>query len=222
MTTIKGFLKNKLTFLFSLLVLLTGCGPKVALAPNPSPASGRGEHIKPNETIEVDQQNGSKTVSSTSTAAITSWEISGGIAAKGPQEAWTASFNWVEQSPHNYQLRLIGPLGGKTILIKQNSGQVTYQEGQRLITAKSAESLLYKETGIKMPVASLYYWSRGLPAPSAPHSFKNISGVNVLNQSGYTIAYLNYKVVNGIKLPTKIHLQGQGVMIKLAIRQWSF
>ncbi|OGV27836.1 MAG: outer membrane lipoprotein LolB [Legionellales bacterium RIFCSPHIGHO2_12_FULL_37_14] len=115
-------------------------------------------------------------------------------------------------------------MGGGATLITCSGGKVTYQDEHKKISANSASSLMKQQTGVSLPVESLYYWARGLPAPSAPVSSSSYGPQKQLlqlKQSGYTLNYSDYKVFHGYRLPNKILLEGQGVRLKLVIKSWS-
>lgn len=158
-----------------------------------------------------------------SPSTLSSWNISGAIAAKKNTKGWTASLNWLQQGPNQYQLRLFGPLGGGTVLIEKHGSVVTYTDGPKKKTSNNAEDLLQKETGIRLPVNDLYYWVRGLPAPGSVQSTQRDADNRIIsiNQAGYTINYTGYTTASGMSLPCKIRLQGAGVVIKLVIKHWN-
>jgi len=157
------------------------------------------------------------------TATISSWEIKGAMAAKNKAKGWSATMNWVQNGPGNYQIRLMGPLGGGTVLIKKQGGTVTFQDGPKIATSGNADELLLKQTGIRLPVSNLYYWVRGLPAPGGIISEKRdqFNHLELLRQSGYTINFTKYTSVKGIDLPCVIRLEGNGVMVKVIIKNWT-
>lgn len=164
-----------------------------------------------------------KTSSSHNQASnISSWDLSGAIAARNKTKSWTASINWQQQGPNRYQIRLLGPLGGGTIVVEKQGNVVTYRDGPKKIASSDADKLLFAQTGVRLPVNSLYYWVRGIPAPGNVNSEKHATGgaTSELHQDGYTITYLQYTLVNNTPLPTKIRLEGRGVMIKLVIKHW--
>lgn len=157
-----------------------------------------------------------------SATSVGSWELSGAMAARSKSKAWSASVNWLQRGASSYQIRLFGPLGSGTVMIEKNGSMVTYRDGPKTVTSSSADSMLRKETGVGLPVANLYYWVRGLPAPGAIQSEKRDANNNlsVLRQSGYTIQYNGYTSAGGVVLPSQIRLQGNGLFIKMVIRRW--
>ena len=155
-------------------------------------------------------------------SSISSWEISGAIAARNSKKSWTASLNWAQHGINQYQIHLMGPLGNGTVVIERNGERVTFIDGNKKVSSSNADDLLYRQTGIRLPVNSLYYWVRGLPAPNAIKSSQYDANSNLisLNQSGYNINYTGYTMINNVNLPSKIQLNGNGVVIKIVIKQW--
>jgi outer membrane lipoprotein LolB len=153
---------------------------------------------------------------------LSAWDISGAIAARNPKKAWTASLNWHQKSANEYQIRLFGPLGGGTVIIEQHGSVVTYRDGPKTATSTHPDDLLQQKTGVRLPVKNLYYWIRGIPAPGAVQSstYDPSHRLTSLHQDGFLIDYSAYTSVNGMSLPSKIRLQGHGVLIKLVIKHW--
>lgn len=174
----------------------------------------------PNSTITPKQ---TQTIApALSATALSSWELSGAIAVKNSKKSWTASLNWLQQSSNNYQIRLFGPLGGGTVIIEKQGAIISYRDGSKKITSNNASQLLQKETGTQMPVPSLYYWVRGIAAPGAVSATQKDSQNRLIsfNQAGFQVDYPAFTAVNSMNLPSKIRLQGHGVLIKLVIKQW--
>ena len=156
------------------------------------------------------------------TERVSNWEISGAMAARSKSKGWTASINWLQQGANNCQLRLFGPLGGGSVIIDKKGSLVTYRDGKHTASSTNANQLLVEKTGMRLPVNSLFYWVRGLPAPGAVQSSAHdqYNHITQLKQDGYTINYTRYTSVNGVDLPSMIRLDGHGVMIKLVIKHW--
>lgn len=232
----KGFICSSLICVF----FLSACAPhktpeiqnseKSRLAPNTPLSHAK---LKKNETSPVDQstvfsKNGRQDANDTASKKIAanapnSFIISGAIAGRTPKKAWNASINWMQRGAGTYQIRLYGPLGSGNILVSKQGGQVQLRDGNTVSSAASADTLLRNNAGITLPVQSLYYWVRGIPAPGSVQSIqKDSSGrITLLQQSGYTIRYLGYTQALGRALPSHIKLDGNSVSIKLIIKQWS-
>jgi outer membrane lipoprotein LolB len=159
---------------------------------------------------------------STKASHISSFALNGAMAVRSQRKSWTASVNWIQRGAGNFNIRLSGPIGSGTILINKQGGSVSYRDGSRTASSSNANQLLYKETGVRLPVNNLFYWVRGIPTPGAVQSAqKDQSGrLQVLRQSGYTIVYGNYTSIGDTALPTQIRLEGNGVLIKMAIKRW--
>ncbi len=173
-------------------------------------------------TLESPIEPTRQTETARSASTLSSWDISGAIAAKGPKKAWTASLNWHQQGANQYQIRLFGPLGGGTVLIEQHGTLVTYRNGPQTFSSTHADDLLQKKTGVRLPVKNLYYWVRGIPAPGAVQSEERDAQHRLiaLHQAGFSIDYTAFTQTGGMSLPSKIRLQGHDVLIKLVIKHW--
>lgn len=186
--------------------LLTAC------APTPRPA----EEPPTNKVVPLEKRKAE-------TATVSSWEITGAMAAKSKAKSWSASMNWVQRGANSYQIRLMGPLGGGTVLINKTGNTVTFQDGAKKSSSTNAEQLLLQQTGIRLPVNNLYYWVRGLPAPGNIQSEQHdqYNHLVQLRQGGYTIDFNRYTSVKGVDLPSAIRLEGNGVMVKVIIKNWN-
>jgi len=191
-------------------IVLTGCAPPKA----PDTAF-----------ISHEPTQASKAYKKRTANQISSWTIIGAIAAKNKTEAWTASINWKQNGPDNYQIRLFGPLGGGSMMIEKKHGVVTYQNAEKRTKSRNADDLMYQQTGIRIPIQNLYYWIRGLPAPGAVQSahyeqHDQIKHLIYLKQAGYTVKYLNYTNNEDLSLPSKIQVQGPKGNLKIIIKRW--
>lgn len=156
------------------------------------------------------------------TETVSTWQLSGAIAARNAKKAYTASLHWAQQGPGSYQIRMSGPLGSGTVLVEKNGGIVTFRDGPKKASSTNADELLFKQTGVRLPVSSLYYWVRGIPAPGSLQAEKRdqYNHLTSLSQNGYVINYLGYTSVGKADLPNKMQLIGRGVAIKLVVKQW--
>ncbi|KTD18188.1 lipoprotein insertase outer membrane protein LolB [Legionella jordanis] len=163
-----------------------------------------------------------KNAATASASAISSWEISGAMAARNKNKGWNAAINWAQRGLGAYQIRLFGPLGSGTVLINKQGGVVTFRDGPKTASSSNAEELLKRQTGIRLPVNNLYYWVRGLPAPGNVQLAQRdeTNHLRLLKQGGYLVEYGQYTRVGNAVLPTHIKLQGNGVFIKLVIKRW--
>lgn len=213
---------NQLTFAgaFSLLLLTACAPPKLSVTPMDTPAT----ITTPNQQSTTTSKKQVTTSSSlnVSSEVPSSWVLSGAIAARSKSKAWSASLNWLQQGAGSYQIRLFGPLGSGSVLIQKQGSTITFRDGPKTASSTNADELLKQQTGIRLPVNHLYYWVRGIPAPGALQSSKKDASNRLiaLQQAGFTIDYLGYSSVGNTVLPSLIRLQGNGIFIKLVIKNW--
>lgn len=161
--------------------------------------------------------------SSQSAAAMTAWQFNGRVSLTRGEEGWHAGLHWQEQ-PGSYYLRVSGPLGqGGFQLNGDARGVVLVDANGQTFAARDADALLVQVTGWQLPVTGLRYWIRGLPEPAAgkAHTTRDEAGqLSRLEQSGWTINYQRYQVVDGFSLPGKLQLSHQDVAVRIIIDQW--
>lgn len=176
----------------------------------------------PTTSLPSTKQTVNSTVKLSSNQAPAAWDLSGAMAAKNKNKAWTASINWLQRGSGTYQIRLNGPLGSGAILVEKKGSTITFRDGPKSARSTNADELLNQQTGIRLPVNNLFYWVRGIPAPGTVQTVKRdaANNIQVLKQGGYIIEYSGYKMINNASLPTQIRLQGNGVFIKLVIKNW--
>ena len=84
-----------------------------------------------------------------------SWRFAGKIGFRGPDFAESANINW-QQCPHEYHIRLTGPLGGSVARVDGERDRVRVQiDGEEPRVAHSARGLLQQELGWDLPVEAL-------------------------------------------------------------------
>lgn len=154
---------------------------------------------------------------------IQSWTLQGKIGVRSPEESGSGTLTWIQQED-DYDIRISGPLGrGATRLQGNNQGVVLDMAGQPRLQAGSAGDLLEQQTGWRLPVEHLLWWVRGLPAPDSPSRLQldPQSRLARLAQAGWTVEYSRYQEVNGLKLPQRLQLSADNVLLTLVITQWN-
>jgi len=161
--------------------------------------------------------------SSQSAAVLDAWQLMGRVSLTRGEEGWHASLNWQQQGDHFY-LKISGPLGqGGFQLNGDDRGVVLVDADGKTFAAKDADVLLAQVTDWQLPVMGLRYWIRGLPAPGAgeAQSSKDDSGrLNRLVQSGWTINYNRYQIVDDISLPDKLQLLRDDIAVRIVVDKW--
>lgn len=222
----------------ALFFLLAACAPRPETLDATQAYNPRPEPVVPAAPIEgglaaneavTEAPNKKETLQTNTRIAetvtrINSWEVSGAMAARNKNKGWSAAVNWLQQGPNRYQIRLSGPLGGGTVIITKNGSIVTLKDGNKTASSANAETLLKQQTGVRIPVSSLFYWVRGIKAPGAVQSEKRdqYGRLMQLRQSGFVIDFLQYTSAGKTILPGIIRMQGNGVFVKLVIKRWKF
>src|SRR5438128_945745 len=120
------FTKPQIKILARNIIMASFCF-LTACTPPPTPS----EEPPKNKVIPVEKRT-------EQTATVSSWEIHGALAAKSKSKGWSATMNWVQKGPSSYQIHLIGPLGGGSVLVKREGGTITFQDGQKTKTSNNA------------------------------------------------------------------------------------
>jgi outer membrane lipoprotein LolB len=232
-------MQNKTTMICAAL-LLSGCATQMKTQEiTTSTSTGKAvtttQQVETNKTVtttnastaanttEATTPNKQSSKIASASSAIHAWNIQGMLGVRSAKKAWSAQLAWQQNGPSNYHIRLYGPMGGGTTLIDKSNGIVTYQSEHKKAQSKHAGTLMKQQTGMAFPVESLYYWVRGIPAPGAVGSshYGSQKELELLQQGGYTINYTEYRPVKGYLLPTKMKLEGQGIVMKFVVKSWN-
>ncbi len=154
-------------------------------------------------------------------AELKDWHLSGRLAILSGHEGWHVSINW-QQRNQEYAIMLIAPLGQGSLKLAGNNSVVTLQndEGES-VTAADPEALLYQEFGWRVPVASLRYWVRGIPAPGEREEQLDEYGRLIrLQQGQWEIQFLDYEQQHGLELPGRVFVNNHKAKVKLVISDW--
>ena len=154
--------------------------------------------------------------------AVDGWQITGKIGIRAPTDSGSATLFWLQRQGY-FDIRLAGPLAvGSARISGRTDDAVLELSSQGRFTSNSAEDLLQKGLGWKLPLTQLFWWVRGLPAPDSQSqvTLDADSQLNWLEQDGWQVEYLSYTEQNGYALPERIKLQGQNLQVTLVIKDW--
>lgn len=152
--------------------------------------------------------------------AVTQWHLDGRIGMENGHEAWHASLIW-RRSPDKYDLRLVGPLGAGSVVIKGNAEGVSLRTDKgKVIRETDPDRLIYRAMGWQLPVRSLEYWVRGLPQPGdVVMEWDNDGRLSSLLQHGWQVRFDDYRDASPA-LPESIELTRDDLRIRLHISRW--
>ncbi len=159
---------------------------------------------------------------------LENWKIRGKFSIKQDDKATTANLTWVQSTPDHYEIALSGPLGQGTVQLSGRPNQVIFKDARGNIDrARDAQTLLYQHTGWSLPIASLYYWTRGLPDPNYPSQYvlSDQGRVLQLKQHDWQLAYEEYQQYDDddeddYVVPRKIILWHDDTRITLLLNTW--
>lgn len=161
---------------------------------------------------------------------IQHWELRARLAVRADDQGGQATLVW-RRDGSRHSLRLSGPLGRGLLQLTQDENGAQLQDAeQRILRASSAEELLFRYTGWRLPVENLNYWVRGLPVPgiAMEPELDDNGHLKVLLQEGWEVQYEEYMHVEGRTLPRRLRLTnphktvGQPAMeVRLVIERWA-
>ena len=161
---------------------------------------------------------------------IRHWELRGRLAVRADDQGGQATLVW-RRDGARHGIRLGGPLGRGLLQLTQDENGAQLQDAeQRILRAPSAEELLFRYSGWRLPVENLNYWVRGLPMPDVAmeRELDDSGHLKTLRQEGWQVQYQEYILVDGRSLPSRLRLTnphkaaGHPAMeVRLVIERWA-
>ncbi len=159
-------------------------------------------------------------------ASLQDWQFNGRLVFDNGAEVWSLKVRW-QQMADGYNIMLIGPLGSGQVQLRGRDGDgVTLRNADNeTFRADNVESLLYQQTGLRMPVSGLRYWILGLPDASVPEEKYTLldeqGRLLELKQANWHVEYLDYQQVADLSLPEKMNLSSGDIEVRLIIDHWT-
>ncbi len=153
---------------------------------------------------------------------LTDWELRGRIAIRTSEDGFNANLRW-RQRGSDYRIRLSGPFGLGALTLSGDRDGVTLRSRERILLRHGdAETLLYQQTGVRLPVDSLRYWVRAMPQPGvrARVVLDRKGRLKELRQDGWRIRYKRYLRNRGVELPAKLFVDNPRLEVRLVIDRW--
>lgn len=169
---------------------------------------------------------------------VETWALRGRLAIRTRERGESVNLVWRHDGGARHYINLYGPLGsGRVVLTADADGAMLRDSKGGTHRDASAEALLYRVAGWRVPFESLQYWVLGIPAPDGPLR-KELDGwgrLSSLVQGGWRIEFPEYHVVDGRYLPRKLVMRalpgtrhvagdgaGQSVQVKALIEDWDW
>ncbi|WED22507.1 lipoprotein insertase outer membrane protein LolB [Vibrio sp. JC009] len=158
-------------------------------------------------------------------AQIEQYQATGKLGYKSPEIKQSLNFIWTH-SKDKSQLRLTTFLG-QTVLnleINQKEAKVTDRDGN-IFTDSNATHLVYRLTGLVIPVNYMQDWIKGLPTDA--DSFQLNTETNTLSSlakqlgtQDWQLNYVSYQTVDRIPLPYSMNLEHSDTSLKIVVSKW--
>lgn len=147
---------------------------------------------------------------------LSTWELRGRVNVRYEGESYTSRINW-QQARDDYAIRLWGTFNAGNTRITGKPGSVTLETDGRVSKARTPEKLILRELGYELPVSSLNYWIKGLPAPRprAQLTFNEFNHLAQIEQDGWLINYPDPRQYANISLPRRIEVSRSEEDIRL-------
>lgn len=154
-------------------------------------------------------------------AGLKTWQFSGRVAFKSPQEKMSANINW-QQQQQNFNLKLTTFLGIGILEMQGQPGHVQLEVDDEHYQGHNAKQLLYDITGRILPVDLLPLWLKGQKTDNTNAQYTPQGWLKQLQQPGHgwSISYTNYRKVQALWLPHSLLLKQHNQQIKIRINQW--
>ncbi len=160
--------------------------------------------------------------------AVSSWRIQGKVSIRHTDRLWQAGLNWLHDG-NGDSMDLLGPGGRPMMRLTSRPGgaRATDSKG-RSYRAATFEALAAEVLGVEVPVSSLRYWVKGLPAPGARVDSLRLNQdgrLDLLEQNGWQVHYLRYRPVEAtslypLALPSLLALTRGEVKVTVAANRW--
>lgn len=162
--------------------------------------------------------------------SIQHWELHGRLAVRADRQGGQLSLVW-RRDGARHNLRLGGPLGRGLLALTQDETGACLEDAERhVLQDASAEELLFRYTGWRLPVGNLNYWVRGLPVPSLAfeRELDDLGRLKDLRQEGWEVQYQEYVRIDGRSLPSRLRLtnplrpaEQPAMEVRLVIERWA-
>lgn len=137
--------------------------------------------------------------------SLESWRLRGRVNVRYQGDSHTPRIDW-QQDRSDYRIRLWGTFNAGNTLIEGSENGVSLDSQGRTSRAATPEGLILRELGYELPVSSLSYWIKGLPAPDSRYNlaFDELNRLSELTQEGWLIRYPDPRQYGQLTLPRRI------------------
>jgi len=149
------------------------------------------------------------------------WRARGKFSYRSSETTESGNFDWRQQGK-NYKLRLYGPLGIGSVRISGNPNLVRIQTGDYDISSDQPLSLLYRLTGLEIPLNSMSMWLTGNPSSLSPSNitFNHEGQIDGFTERNWLLSYSDFKELDNQQIPTTINAHKDGINLRMLVYSW--
>lgn len=154
------------------------------------------------------------------------WQLLGKLAVRQPSDSGTAIINHWVQKGETYDLALSSSfLGMGSTSLKGMPGfiELTLSNGETYRSG-DPEALVKAATGWQLPLQSLTWWIRGLPAPDGDFRllFDEKGELAIIRQAGWEIRYDRWHEPRGDQpaLPARVTALKEQKRVRVVVSNW--
>lgn len=139
------------------------------------------------------------------------------------QEKFKTRIIW-QQRHDGYQIKLRDFIGRTVALIEGSAEKVVVKtsKGERY-EDQNAETLIYGLFGLRIPVAGMRYWLRGVPQPETEYIDLLLRADGLaenMRQAGWLLSYQNYANQTPVRLPTHAVFEYDDLALTVKVARW--
>ncbi|MFT7223499.1 MAG: outer membrane lipoprotein LolB [Cellvibrionaceae bacterium] len=151
------------------------------------------------------------------------WSIQAKLGIRSEENSGSVTLNW-QQEQQQYLIRIQGSLGQGSATIRGNEQYVIIERpGESPLFSNNVDTFIGETFGWDLPISSFKYWVRGLYSPKSSAGtirYDKSNRITSIEQSGWTLNYSLYQIVDGRLLPGKIRARQGEDQLTLIIRRW--
>lgn len=155
---------------------------------------------------------------------LETWEFQGRIAVRAGDEGFNGNLRWW-QNGDLFLATVSGPFGAGAVRIEGDERlvRITDPDGE-VSEMEDAERELQRRYGWTMPVASLRYWTLGIPDPDHPfhYEFDEHGQLRLLEQRDWVVTIDEYRDGGGQPMPRRLSASNPESRVRLVIDRWKF
>ena len=185
-------IRSRLSLVCCLSVLLSAC---VATTPR--------DKQTPAESIDVYHANREQQL-----LALDQWQIKAKLGVRTSNKGGSATFLW-DYSRTGQRIEIFGLFGGGRFIIEETDGSAELRDSQKnVVKGKSAQQLLDRQLGFRVPLDSLCKWVMGLVAEGGLQQIRRDEAGYPISmvQDDWVVRIRDYKKYSDFQLPGKLNI----------------